>query len=765
MSNNSHCFCSMPAFIVEAKRRGANQGRWFWRCATSRCNFFKWDASSHAFTIHPAEAYAASFSSSTNPSLPPHLLKRHNKEQPILGDPTNSTIVQFSLISNDLISIKATHNETLIPVLKSIPDIAWDSVNEQWTLPANITSYKCAISRMPTHTPNLYLKLQPLLPSLQALLNNDNNSTPAHTIEFEEENDRRLRDVSSTPLWNHLREYQKQGIKTGIEKKGRVFLGYERGLGKTPEGLGIALAYKDSWPVLIICPAHLCITWKEEIKQWLNLDDKEIHVTLRSSDVLNKKYTPRRTPPESEKLFLPKKRKSAHSATDSSDHQDTAVTDSDSDAGSELYTDPDPEKKTSVVQFYIIDYDLATRHSSRLKEMNFKIIMCDECHQMKNRLSKRVKVLLPIFFSSSQLIMMTSLSEKFRPVDLHTQLYALRQDIFPDFTKFSTRYCSPVHSVFGWDYSEKEKKKERKERRERYLLCVCVCLGTSNLKELEHLMTSSVWIHHSRKHIAYELPERIKQAVFVNIPVKHKQQLKRLNKATKDTNTTTQEDTPVVEEETMDNEMLECGRGKVNAIIDCIDNMVWDVPKPKIIVFGYHKDLRDTIETRLIQKSILYARIDSSTEIEDRQKIYNDLKSSQVKHIVLWDINAIDTSLKFHGADLVIFSELSGNIQQLLDAEKFAHRSENNRSLQVKYFVAIDTLDGDLWSLIKDDILCDNEDLSYLEELDSMSRSKDSAYIEAGTSTERVESVLMPVCAIQSTKRTPQVICALSYDK
>lgn len=41
------------------------------------------------------------------------------------------------------------------------------------------------------------------------------------------------------------------------------------GVGKTLQALGIAYLFKNDWPLLIISPSTLRLTWRDEILKWL----------------------------------------------------------------------------------------------------------------------------------------------------------------------------------------------------------------------------------------------------------------------------------------------------------------------------------------------------------------------------------------------------------------------------------------------------------------------------------------------------------------
>jgi len=66
-------------------------------------------------------------------------------------------------------------------------------------------------------------------------------------------------EVPLTSLEKRLTEvlmpFQKNGIRFGIDKKGRCLIADEMGLGKTYQALALADFYKDDWPLLICTTA------------------------------------------------------------------------------------------------------------------------------------------------------------------------------------------------------------------------------------------------------------------------------------------------------------------------------------------------------------------------------------------------------------------------------------------------------------------------------------------------------------------------------
>ncbi len=74
----------------------------------------------------------------------------------------------------------------------------------------------------------------------------------------------------------HLREYQLQGIARLAEifkRTGGAILGDDMGLGKTLQAITLAgLLCDKKQRVLVVCPASVRETWRDELKKWLDVD-------------------------------------------------------------------------------------------------------------------------------------------------------------------------------------------------------------------------------------------------------------------------------------------------------------------------------------------------------------------------------------------------------------------------------------------------------------------------------------------------------------
>lgn len=69
-------------------------------------------------------------------------------------------------------------------------------------------------------------------------------------------------------IYKSLYAFQRDGIKKGLNLFGRVMINDDFGCGKSLQALTLSLAYKNEWPLLILCPTFVRYYWRYEILKW-----------------------------------------------------------------------------------------------------------------------------------------------------------------------------------------------------------------------------------------------------------------------------------------------------------------------------------------------------------------------------------------------------------------------------------------------------------------------------------------------------------------
>ena len=411
-------------------------------------------------------------------------------------------------------------------------------------------------------------------------------------------NDVRERKVEQLPekILKALYDFQKEGINFGIEHHCRFLLADEMGVGKTIQAIALSYIYRDSWPVLVVCPGSMKYSWKGEIRNWLGLKEHRINIINSSK-----------------------------------------------------------QRISSEAYFYIISYDLVSHILKKLKNMTFDFVILDEAHFMKNKESLRAKNILPIAVRAKRLILMTGTPLLAKPLEGYPLLYALRPDIFCYFKKYAYRYCDPQPTPFGMTWS-----------------------GTSNTKEL-HWILSTLMVRRLKKDVLNNLPPKRRQKVFIKADPKIIEEIKNIKKQIKG------------RKGTLDAYTL-TGKAKIEGVHEYLSDLL--ETGQKFIVFGYHYDMLDKIESLMKEKGIEYIRIDGSTKQDMRYDYVNNFQKNENCKVAILSIVAASTGITLTSANLVIFAELTWTPSIMIQAEDRAHRiGQNSDSVDIKYLYGPETLD------------------------------------------------------------------------
>lgn len=194
-------------------------------------------------------------------------------------------------------------------------------------------------------------------------------------------------------LVDKLMAFQKEGLRFGVSHGGRFLLADDMGLGKTVQAVCLCAYYKAEWPVLVICPSSVKMSWHNHFLTWLPhlVEEEDVNVINIGKD--------------------------------------------------------DP----TLGKINIISYHLASKAIGTIYRKSFKVVVADECHFLKNHMAQRTKNLVPLLQGAKRAILLSGTPALSRPKELFTQIKALDQSLFPKYQEFSERYCDAKQKTYGWD--------------------------------------------------------------------------------------------------------------------------------------------------------------------------------------------------------------------------------------------------------------------------------------------------------------------------
>lgn len=157
--------------------------------------------------------------------------------------------------------------------------------------------------------------------------------------------DYRIETVIGKDLYNSLFPYQREGVRMCIARRGKLIIADEMGLGKSIQAIATALYFRREWPLLILAPASMVASWQQQLLRWIPEE------SLSPADV-------------------------------------------------QVIYDGKVQSINGIVT--ILSYDLAVKLNEKIKNRNFRVIIADECHALRNIETKRSKTLLPIISSAER---------------------------------------------------------------------------------------------------------------------------------------------------------------------------------------------------------------------------------------------------------------------------------------------------------------------------------------------------------------------------
>ncbi|XP_042989344.1 SWI/SNF-related matrix-associated actin-dependent regulator of chromatin subfamily A-like protein 1 isoform X3 [Carya illinoinensis] len=499
-------------------------------------------------------------------------------------------------------------------------------------LPSSITSKDTGTSLCFPKNPQSYLECKRKVEKLDQLVHR------AIVAASAVPDLRDLYDRMPNHIESKLLPFQRDGVRFILQHGGRALLADEMGLGKTLQAIAVSACIQDSWPVLILTPSSLRLHWASMIQQWLDIPPSDILVLLPQCGGSNR-------------------------------------------AG---YTIVSSNSKGSIQLdglFNIISYDIVPKLQNLLMALEFKVVIADESHFLKNAQAKRTTATLPVIKKAQYAILLSGTPALSRPIELFKQLEALYPDVYKNVHEYGNRYCKG--GIFG------------------------VYQGASNHEELHNLMKATVMIRRLKKNVLSELPVKRRQHVFLDVAEKDMRQINALFrelevlkgkiKACKSQEEV--EPLKFAEKNLINKIYTDSAEAKIPAVLDYLGTVI--EAGCKFLIFAHHQPMIDSIHQFLLKKKVGCIRIDGSTPPASRQALVTDFQEKEATKAAVLSIRAGGVGLTLTAASTVIFAELSWTPGDLIQAEDRAHRIGQVSSVNVYYLLANDTVDDIIWDVVQ----------------------------------------------------------------
>lgn len=533
--------------------------------------------------------------------------------------------VKLFLHGSGNVAAKFQYDQVLVEGCRKIPKATWNAKERLWMFPL---SSLAAAENILTETSGSGVEVEKLHPLVQRAI------TAVSALPD-------LRDCyNRIPSYIELKllPFQRDGVRFVLQHGGRALLADEMGLGKTLQAIAVASCIRDSWPVLVLTPSSLRLQWATMIQQWLNIPASDILVVLSQCSGSNK-------------------------------------------AGFTIV--PSNTKGTIHLDglFNIISYDVVPKLQNILMASDFKVVIADESHFLKNAQAKRTCATVPILQKAQYAMLLSGTPALSRPIELFKQLEALYPYVYKNVHEYGNRYCKG--GIFG------------------------LYQGASNHEELHNLMKATVMIRRLKKDVLSELPVKRRQQVFLDLAEKDMKQINALfrelevvkNKI-KACKSKEEVDSLKLSEKNLINKIYTgSAEAKIPAVLDYLGTVV--EAGCKFLIFAHHLPMIDSIHEFLLKKKVGCIRIDGSTPASSRQALVTEFQQKDAVKAAVLSIKAGGIGLTLTAASTVIFAELSWTPGDIIQAEDRVHRIGQVSSVNIYYLLANYTVDDIIWDVVQ----------------------------------------------------------------
>ncbi|RXH71745.1 hypothetical protein DVH24_025246 [Malus domestica] len=577
--------------------------------------------------------------------LPPSVPCKVNLEYERLKELPKIT-VKFFLHASGNIAAKFPYDQAVVGAVRKIPKATWYAKERLWMFP--IPSLSSA-EKVLHETSSVNVEIENLDPLVHRAI-----AAASVVPDLRDQYDRIPSCIESKLL-----PFQREGVSTGGVLSSQMKWDWERlyrqeilhaysfctlndkqshTTSPAFEAIAVASCVRDSWPVLIITPSSLRLQWASMIQQWMDIPSSDILVVLSQCGGSNK----------------------------------SGFTIVSSNVKGTIHLDG---------LFNIISYDVVPKIQNLLMASEFKVVIADESHFLKNAQAKRTSACLPVIKRAQYAILLSGTPALSRPIELFKQLEALYPDVYKSVHEYGNRYCKG--GTFG------------------------LYQGACNHEELHNLMKATVMIRRLKNDVLSELPVKRRQQVFLDLAEKDMKQINALFRELevvkgkiKACQSKEEVDSLKFTEKNLINKIYtDSAEAKIPAVLDYLGTVI--EAGCKFLVFAHHQSMIDSIYQFLLKKKVGCIRIDGSIPTVARQAYVTEFQEKDSIKAAVLSIKAGGVGLTLTAASTVIFAELSWTPGDLIQAEDRAHRIGQVASVNIYYLLANDTVDDIIWDVVQ----------------------------------------------------------------
>lgn len=527
------------------------------------------------------------------------------------------------------------YNPALINLVKRIPTRQWDSTEREWVI------QKDSIAFPPGYDSRWYVEQFAAWAVKKRFCSKIERRSNAHDDKYELPKMKGL--VGEHYMLMPPYEYQLQGVRYALDSK-RCIFGDQPGLGKTLQAICTvvkahkeAAQYGESFPVLVICPASMKVSWKREFKKFAGFEATILDDSNRSS--WNRFWELKR--PDGEAICP------------------VFITNFE-----------------SLRKFFVMEIRNTTRFTLRSIVFDeriqlFRSVIIDESHRCRSSKTQQSKFIEGICRGKKWIFALTGTPVVNNNTDLIQQLKILgRLEDFAGYNAFVSRYCDGAQKA-------------------------------SNMRELNYRLWCCCFFRREKKDVLKQLPDKTRQYITCAITNRKEYQdaennfinyLRQYKNADDDRINRAMRGEVMVRMQTL-KEIA--ARGKVKAVADFIHDVIDG--GEKLIMFAYLKEVVMALKAEF-PDAVTVTGSDNATQ---KQNAVDRFQNDPECKLIILNFKSGGTGLTLTAASRVGFIEFPWTYSDCEQAEDRAHRNGQKNAVNCYYFLGDKTIDEYMYKVIQ----------------------------------------------------------------
>lgn len=406
--------------------------------------------------------------------------------------------------------------------------------------------------------------------------------------------------------------FQMEAVQFLDNNNGNVLIADQTGLGKTIETILFINERLDLRPVLIVCPSSVKYNWQEELMKVAGFDSYIIEG--RKGEIQN-------------------------------DHD-----------------------------IYIINYEILKDRLNILLKMNFRYLVADEAHRLKNFNAKRTKAFSKLNKSNVSTTLLTATPIQNRHHEYFNIIRQVDSSLFPSHKKFCNRFC-PGRTQKFWN------------KKRNCMQSVQVYDRNTNGDELHEILSSTIMIRRLTEDVFDQLPEVTHSTIYLPLSNRDK-----YSKAEQSTVKYLEENPDEVQHKLeLLRQLTNEGKEKEAKewLIDHFEN------NEQSVIFTMHRNTAD-----MLSKLLKFPKIEGGVSQKKRQQLCNLFQSKQIQGIIV-NIQAGGEGINLQSASNAIFYELPYIPAQVTQCIGRINRiGQKSKHLNAYYLVGKNSIEGYIMGML-----------------------------------------------------------------